>query len=162
MAMTDCTTGKSADYMGVEGKLKYEARIKAVTEGGNIKTNDVDLIIKNANAVTLYFAAATNFVNYQDVSADQHKRVDAYFKRIENKKYPGIFDAAIADHKKYFSRVSLDLHSTDNSFLPINERIIKIQTSPDPSLSALSYQFGRYLMIGSSRPGTEPANLQGI
>ena len=66
-------TGKSADYMGVEGKLKYEARIKAVPEGGNMRTDGVDLIIENANAVTLYFAAATNFVNYKDVSADQHQ-----------------------------------------------------------------------------------------
>ncbi len=57
----------------------------------------------------LYFAAATNFVNYKDVSADQHQRVDAYFKGIENKKYTAVFEAAIADHKKYFSRVSLNL-----------------------------------------------------
>jgi alpha-L-fucosidase 2 len=155
-------TGKSADYMGVDGKLKYEARIKAVPEGGNMRTDGIDLIIENANAVTLYFAAATNFVNYKDVSADQHKRVDAYFKGIENKKYATVFEAAIADHKKYFSRVSLNLPQTENSFLPTNERVIKIQTAPDPSLSALSYQFGRYLMIASSRPGTEPANLQGI
>ncbi|MGL6269647.1 MAG: glycoside hydrolase family 95 protein, partial [Chitinophagaceae bacterium] len=155
-------TGKSADYMGVAGKLKYEARIKAVPEGGTIKTDGVDLIIENANSVTLYFAAATNFVNYKDVSADQHQRVDAYFKGIENKKYNDVFDATMGDHKKYFSRVSLNLPNTANSFLPTNERVNKIQTSPDPSLSALSYQFGRYLMIGSSRPGTEPANLQGI
>ena len=155
-------TGKSADYMGIEGKLRYEARVKAVPEGGTMKADGVDLIIENANAVTLYFAAATNFVNYKDVSADQHQRVDAYFKGIENKNYATVFDAAIAEHKKYFNRVSLTLPQTENSFLPTNERVIKIQTSPDPSLSALSYQFGRYLMIASSRPGTEPANLQGI
>lgn len=155
-------TGKSADYMSIEGKLRYEARIKAVPEGGSMRTEGVDLIIENANAVTLYFAAATNFVNYKDVSADQHQRVDAYFKGIENKNYAAVFDAAIADHKKYFNRVSLNLPQTENSFLPTNERVMKIQTSPDPSLSALSYQFGRYLMIASSRPGTEPANLQGI
>ena len=70
--------------------------------------------------------------------------------------------AAVADHKKYFNRVSLQLSNTPNSFLPTPERVKKIQTEPDPSMAALSYQFGRYLMIGSSRPGTEPANLQGI
>ncbi len=84
-------TGKSADYMGVEGKLRYEARIKAVPEAGTMKTDGVDLIIENANAVTLYFAAATNFVNYKDVSADQHQRVTNYFKAIENKNYNTIF-----------------------------------------------------------------------
>lgn len=155
-------TGKSADYMGVAGKLKYEARIKAVPEGGTIKTDGVDLIVENANAVTLYFAAATNFVNYKDVSANQHLRVDDYFKKIAGKSYEAIFEAAVADYKKYFDRVSLQLPTTENSFLPTPDRIQKIQTTPDPSLSALSYHFGRYLMIASSRSGTQPANLQGI
>ena len=155
-------TGKSADYMGIEGKLRYEARIKAIPEGGTIHTDGVDLIIENANAVTLYFAAATNFVNYKDVSADPHQRVADYFKNIENKPYQAIQEAALLDYKKYFDRVSLTLPITENAYLPTPERIQKIQTDPDPSLSALSYNFGRYLMIGSSRAGTEPANLQGI
>lgn len=155
-------TGKSADYMGIEGKLRYEARIKAIPEGGAIHTDGVDLIIENANAVTLYFAAATNFVNYKDVSADPHQRVADCFKNIENKSYQAILEAALLDYKKYFDRVSLTLPITENAFLPTPERIQKIQTDPDPSLSALSYNFGRYLMIGSSRAGTEPANLQGI
>ena len=65
--------------MGIEGKLRYEAQDKSRPEGGTIKTDGVDLVIENANAVTLYFAAATNFVNYKDVSADPHQRVDAVF-----------------------------------------------------------------------------------
>jgi alpha-L-fucosidase 2 len=154
--------GKSADYMGIEGKMRYEARIKAIPEGGTMKTDDVNLIIENANSVTLYFAAATNFVNYKDVSADQHQRVTNYFSAIENKSFNTILSSAIADYKKYFDRVSLQLSNTKNSFLPTPERVKKIQTEPDPSMAALSYQFGRYLMIGSSRPGTQPANLQGI
>ena len=155
-------TGKSADYMGIEGKLRYEARIKALTEGGSIRTDDVNLIIENASTVTLYFAAATNFVNYKDVSADQHQRVDDYFKKIEGKSYDLIANDMLADHRKFFNRVSLQLAHTENSYLPTPERVKKIQSEPDPSLAALTYQFGRYLMMGSSRPGTEPANLQGI
>jgi alpha-L-fucosidase 2 len=155
-------TGKSADYLGIEGKLRYEARIKAVNEGGTINTEGVDLNIENANAVTLYFAAATNFVNYKDVSANPHQRVDSYFKQIESKSYKAIFDVALMDYKKYFDRVSLKLPTTENSFLSLPERIGKIQSSPDPALVALSYNFGRYLMIASSRAGTEPSNLQGI
>ena len=155
-------TGKSADYMGIEGKMRYEARIKAIPEGGTMKTDDVNLIIENANSVTLYFAAATNFVNYKDVSADQNQRVTDYFKAIERKNYNSIVTSAIADYKKYFDRVTLQLSNTANSFLPTPERVKKIQTEPDPSMAALSYQFGRFLMIGSSRPGTQPANLQGI
>jgi len=155
-------TGKSTDYLGVAGKMRYEARIKAVPEGGTMKTDGVDLVIENANAVTLYFAAATNFVNYKDVSADQHRRVDNYFRGIEGKSFNAIAASAVADHKQYFNRVKLQLPNTANSFLPTPERVNKIQTEPDPSMAALSYQYGRYLLIGSSRPGTEPANLQGI
>ncbi len=155
-------TGKSADYMGVEGKIKYEARIKAVAEGGTIKTDGVDLVIENSDAVTIYFAAATNFINYKDVSADQHQRVDDYFKAIENKKYKAILATGMEDYKKYYSRVSIKLPVVQNSFLATPDRIQKIQSTPDPSLSALSYNFGRYLLISASRPGTEPANLQGI
>lgn len=155
-------TGKSTDYLGVEGKIRYEARIKAVPEGGTMKTNGVDLIIENANAVTLYFAAATNFVNYKDVSADQHQRVDDVFFKLEQRTYQEILESAVTDYQQYFNRVKLELPVTSNSFLPTPERIQKIQTVADPSLAALSYQFGRYLMIGSSRPGTQPANLQGI
>ena len=155
-------TGKSADYMGVEGKLRYEARIKAVTEGGKMSTSDVDLIIEKADAVTLYFAAATNFVNYKDVSGNAHSRVDDYITKIEKKDFKEIRDASIKDYKALYDRVVLRLPITKNSFLPLPERIQKIQSEPDPSLSVLSYNFGRYLLISSSRPGTEPANLQGI
>jgi alpha-L-fucosidase 2 len=155
-------TGKSADYMGVEGKLRYEARLKVIPEGGSMKTQGVDLIVEKADAVTLYFVAATNFINYKDVSADQHARVEAYLKKIEGKSYESIKGAAVTDYKNLFDRVSLSLPATENSNLPTDQRMQKIQTSPDPSLAALAYNFGRYIMIGSSRPGTEPANLQGI
>ncbi len=155
-------TGKSADYMSVEGRLRYEARIKVVSEKGTIKTLGVDLLVENADAVTIYFVAATNFVNYKDVSADQHGRVERYLVKLENKTFETIKEVAISDYKSFYDRVSLALPTTDNSFLSTDERMVKIQTSPDPALAALSYNFGRYLLISSSRPGTEPANLQGI
>lgn len=155
-------TGKSADYLGVEGKLHYEARIRAVPEGGTIKTSGVDLVIENADAVTFYFAAATNFVNYKDVSGNAHSRVDNYLNKIRGRSFNELLEPAVKDHQQYFKRVSLKLPVTSNSFLPTPERMKKIQVDPDPAITSLSYQFGRYLMIASSRPGTEPANLQGI
>jgi alpha-L-fucosidase 2 len=155
-------TGKSADYMGVEGKLRYEARIKAVNEGGTITTNGVDLMVSKADAVTLYFAAATNFVNYKDVSGNPHQRVEDCFNKLGNKPFSSILNEAVIDHSSYFNRVSLKLPVNTQSFLPVTERIKRIQSAPDPAMTALSYQFGRYLMIASSRPGTQPANLQGI
>ncbi len=155
-------TGKSADYMGVEGKLRYEARVKVVNEGGLVKTQGADLIVENADAITIYVVAATNFVNYKDVSADQHARVEDQLEKLKGKSYETIKVNSVSDYKKLFSRVSLTLPVTDNSYLPTTERMQKIQASPDPSLAALAYNFGRYVMISSSRPGTQPANLQGI
>jgi len=155
-------TGKSADYLGVAGKLRYEARVKAVADGGAVSTSGVDLIVKNANSVTLYFSAATNFVDYRDVSGDQHARVESYLRNVNGKTYNAIKAAALSDYKRLYDRASLSMPANENSFLPTNERKEKNQTSPDPSLAALTYNFGRYLLISSSRPGTQPANLQGI
>ncbi len=154
--------GKSADYMGIEGKLRYEARLKAIHKGGQVKINDVDLIVENADTVTLYFTAATNFVNCKDVSADEHARVESYLKKSEKKSYDEILKTAVTDYRELFERIKFHLGTSENSYLPTNERLEKIQTSPDASLAALCYQFARYVLISSSRPGTEPANLQGI
>lgn len=155
-------TGKSADYMGVEGKLRYEARVKALAEGGKMKVDDADLVIENANSVTLFFVSATNFVNYKDVSGDYHAKILKYLEAIRGKSYDAIKNAAVADYQTLFNRVSLTLPVTKNSFLPTDERIKTFVTQPDPQLASLSYQFGRYILISSSRPGTQPANLQGI
>ena len=154
--------GKSADYLGVEGKLRYQARLKAIPEGGSLTVEDTDLIVKNAAAVTLYLAAATNFVNYQDVSADPNERVEAVLKPIEDKSFEEIKKAHIKEHQELFRRVAIDLGSTANSSLPTDERLQKFDGQNDPNLAALCFQFGRYLLISSSRPGTQPANLQGI
>lgn len=155
-------TGRSTDYLGIPGKLKYVARVQARIEGGTMKTEGVDLIIEKATTVTLYFAAATNFVNYKKVNADAPGRAEQYLAAIRHKTYAQIYQAALQDHHHYFSRVRLTLPVHDHAYLPVPERIKNIQTQPDPALSALSYNFGRYLLIASSRPGTQPANLQGI
>ena len=81
---------------------------------------------------------------------------------MEQRSYTNIKESALSDHKKYFDRVSLTLPTTENSFLPTDDRMSKIQSEPDPQLATLCYNFGRYLLIASSRPGTQPANLQGI
>ena len=155
-------TGKSADYMGVAGKLRYEGRVKAFADGGSVRTNGVDLIVKDADSVTLVFVAATNFVNYKDVSGDQHKRVENTLNALNGKSYSKLKDASVADYQRFFDRATLKLPSTDNSYLATNLRKEKIQTESDPSLAALVYNFGRYILISSSRPGSQPANLQGI
>jgi alpha-L-fucosidase 2 len=155
-------TGKSADYLGIKGMLSYEARIKADLEGGSMSADNAKLHIKNADAVTLYFVAATNFVNYKDVSGDETKRVEGTLAGLETQDGERIIKDAIKDYKSYFDRVTLSLPTTPTSYLPTNDRLESIQVTPDPQLSSLAYNFGRYLLISSSRPGTQPANLQGI
>lgn len=155
-------TGKSADYMGITGKIKYEGRLKAVADGGTLKVDDVDLIIDHANAVTLFFTAATNFVNYKKVDGDPHLKINQYFKILQAKSFDEIYKDAISNHRRYFDRVKINLPVFTQSYVATPERIKKILVHPDPSLTALSYNFGRYLLIASSRPGGQPANLQGI
>ncbi len=154
--------GKSADYLGVDGQLRYRAQLKAVPEGGSMRVDGDELFIDGADAVTLYFAAATSFVTYKDVSGDPEARVEAALERIEGKSYLEIRDAAVADYQSYYDRASLRLTPTAGSLLPTDQRMAAFETDSDPSLAALAYNFGRYLLISSSRPGTEAANLQGI
>lgn len=115
-----------------------------------------------ANSGTIYLAAATNFINYKDVSADEALRVNEYFSALGDKKYEEVKVDAVNDYQTYFNRVQLNLEATATSYLPTDIRMDSLQNNPDPVMAALTYQFGRFLLITSSRPGTQPANLQGI
>jgi alpha-L-fucosidase 2 len=154
--------GKSADYLGITGALRYKVQLKAVPEGGRMRLDEDELYIDQADAVTLYLAAATNFVNYKDVSGDQNARVEKYLAGIEGKSYEAVRDAAVVNYQELFNRVRLSLPVTDNSWLPTDKRMAGFATHSDPVLASLCYHFGRYLLISSSRKGTQPANLQGI
>ncbi len=154
--------GKSADYMGIEGKLRYQARLRAMPAGGSMRVMDDELSVNSADAVTLFIAAATNFVNYKDVSADPQARVETTLKALAGKSFDAVKAAHVEEHQRLFRRVALNLPTTPNSQLPTDERLKGFDGSNDPALSALLFQFGRYLLISSSRPGTQPANLQGV
>jgi len=154
--------GKSADYMGVEGKLHYEARLKAAVEGGSVTVVGDEMTVAGADAVTLIIAAATNFVSYKDVSADPAARVEATITAVQGKSYEALRAAQVKEHQRLFRRTAIELPATANSTLPTDERLKAFDGANDPALAALVFQFGRYLLISSSRPGTQPANLQGI
>jgi alpha-L-fucosidase 2 len=154
--------GKSADYMGIEGKVRYQARLRALAEGGAVTVNDDELVVDQADAVTVLVAAATNFVNYKDVSADPNARVEAALQVASGKSFEALKSAHIQEHRRLFRRVEFELPATPNSLLPTDERLKSYDGTNDPALAALVFQFGRYLLISSSRPGTQPANLQGI
>ncbi|HSH19973.1 MAG TPA: glycoside hydrolase family 95 protein, partial [Draconibacterium sp.] len=156
---------KELDFIGnpyPESKLTFEARLKVVNEGGGIIQNEHSIEIKDAKKATLYLVAATSFVNYADISANPTQRCESYLASVESKSYEELKEEHIADYQKLFKRVNLDLGSSEISSRPTNERLISFKTDEDPSLVSLLYQYGRYLLISASRPGTLPANLQGI
>lgn len=146
----------------IEGRVDFESRLKIVPEGGHLSSTDHSLTLSGANSATLYLSIATNFVNYQDVSADEHQRAINYLAQAEKKDYQDLKQDHSAFYRNYFNRVSLDLGLTDSINNPTDVRIKDFATGNDPALAALYYQFGRYLLISSSQPGGQAANLQGI
>ncbi|MFO1055090.1 MAG: glycoside hydrolase family 95 protein [Planctomycetota bacterium] len=154
--------GKSADYLGVVGRLRYTARLKARLEGGTISAVGDRLVVRDATAVTLLLAAATNFVDYKDVSADPDARVTAALGTATTKSYDELRAAHVTEHRRLFRRARLDLDATADTALPTDERRRRFDGGNDPAFAALMFQFGRYVLITSSRAGTQPANLQGI
>jgi alpha-L-fucosidase 2 len=150
-------TGKVAD-----SAIRFEARLRATVQGGKQEVRDGKIVVSGADSATLILTGATNFKNYQDVSADPHARNDATLAALRDKSYETLRAEHIHDHQNLFRRVSLDLGTTAAAKLPTDQRIAAFATGNDPELVALLFQYGRYLMIGSSRPGGQPANLQGI
>lgn len=175
--------GKNGSSNGIEGKLKFQNRVLFKNFGGKIESNCEDakplfadysplgkdvkptiqktcLSIKNADSVTILISAATSYKNYNDVSGDETAKAKLPITKAETKTYENLKTAHVADYQKLFRRISLNLGET--SPLPTDERIKNFANSTDTDFAALYYQFGRYLLIASSRPGTQPANLQGI
>jgi alpha-L-fucosidase 2 len=145
-----------------ESKLTFEARLKVVNEGGGIVEDNQTLKVVNARKATLYLVAATSFVNYNNISANPAEKCKNYFSELEGKSFEAIKTKHIQDYQELFNRVQLDLGSSEKSNRPTDIRLATFKTDEDPSLVALLYQYGRYLLISSSRAGTQPANLQGI
>lgn len=155
-------SGITSDHETVKGAVKFEAIAKIVTDGGSVSASDTMLTVSNANVATIYISMGSNFKNYSDISASADKRATAWLKNALKKNYEEIEKAHIADYQKYFNRVRLDLGITDAVKNPTDVRVEQFATGDDPQLVALYFQFGRYLLISSSRPGGQPANLQGI
>ena len=149
-AHTDCKGGMAMSGQVADSAIRFDARLEK--RGGEGSTTPATLIL----------AGATNFKNYRDVSADPKVRNDATLAALRNKSYDTLRAEHIRDHQALFRRVSLDLGATAAAKLPTDQRIAAFAAGNDPALVALLFQYGRYLLIGSSRPGGQPANLQGI
>jgi alpha-L-fucosidase 2 len=154
--------GTSMDHETVKGLLKYKGIVRIKTEGGLVQRNDTSLTITNADAATIYIFIATGFNNYQDISGDENKRATDYLTNAYNKPYTVLRAKHIQYYQQFFNRVKLHLGYTEAAKLPTDERLKQFNTVQDPQLVTLYYQYGRYLLISSSQPGGQPANLQGI
>ncbi|MDP4275397.1 MAG: glycoside hydrolase family 95 protein [Bacteroidota bacterium] len=155
-------TGITSDQETVKGGVQFEAKVKIITNGGTKSVTDSTLSVSNADGAVIYISIATNFKNYNDISANPDDRVNAYLQTALKKSYNQILKDHISDYQSYFNRVKLDLGVTDAAKEPTDVRLEKFAKSDDPQFVALYFQFGRYLLISSSRPGGQPATLQGI
>lgn len=154
--------GVTTDHEGVEGKVRFKALARIKAEGGTVSSTDSSLVVKNADAVTIYISIATNFNSYNDLGGDEAARANTLLSKAAAKSFDEIATSHIVAYQKYFNRVKLDLGSSEASRLPTDERLRKFSAHSDPEFVSLYFQFGRYLLISSSQPGGQPANLQGI
>jgi len=141
--------------------MRFAAVLKVLPDGGSVRAEDGHLEISGANSVTILFSNATSFRDYHDISGDAFATAREYLQRASRHSYDDLRLRHVEDFNRLFSRVQLNLgenRSTESTDL----RIKSFAANDDPSLLALYYEFGRYLLISSSRPGGQPANLQGI
>lgn len=154
--------GVSSDHENKKGKVKFTSMVKPKVQGGTTTTNDSSITITNADEVTLYVSIGTNFKSYKDISGNDIETSERFLNAGYEK---GFEELKVAHTKKYgdfFNRVQLDLGTTDAINNPTDVRLEQFNQVNDLQFIALFFQFGRYLLISSSQPGTQPANLQGI
>lgn len=155
-------SGTTIDHEGVKGMVRYKGIIRFKNDGGTVTTTDSTISVANANAVTIYISIATSFNSYNNVSGNENERAASYLSKAVTKPYPEILKAHVAAYQKYFNRVKLNLGVTEAAAAPTNERLKNFNSTDDPNFVTLYYQYGRYLLISSSQPGGQAANLQGI
>jgi alpha-L-fucosidase 2 len=165
------------DYTGphapkyAEGKgMGFVAALHVETDGGTVEKNpDGSLKIRDANAVCLYFSASTSYkdpwtnpaVTEEEIARLVKQNFSVLDKAVQ-KSYPQLFKAHLADYQALYDRVKINIPPTKEASLPMEERVLKYTAETDPQWTSLYYQFGRYLLISGSRPGSQPMNLQGI
>jgi alpha-L-fucosidase 2 len=155
-------SGITADFEKVKGGVRFEAITKIITTGGSVSATDTALIVTSADVATIYVSIGTSFNNYNDISGNAGERATAFLQKAVKKNYDQALTDHITDFQKYFNTVKLDLGVTDAVKDPTDVRLGQFAKGNDPQLVTLYFQFGRYLLISSSRPGGQPANLQGI
>ncbi|SEO78732.1 glycoside hydrolase N-terminal domain-containing protein [Mucilaginibacter sp. OK283] len=156
-------SGLSSDHENQKGKVKFDVMTRVKNFAGSLTADTSGIKVNNADTAIIYLSMATNFVNYHDISADPFSRAQEFLNNAYKKDFATLLRAHSAFYQKYYNRVKLDLGSGDAGKSTTDIRIKNFAKGEDPQLAELYFQFGRYLLISSSQPGSpEPANLQGI
>jgi alpha-L-fucosidase 2 len=154
--------GSNYPDSGIKAALKYQVCARVLADGGTLTASSNSVSVANADSATILIAAATSFKSFQDATGDPEQIVTGQIKKAETKSFEKLLAAHIKEHQRLFHRVALDLGKTDAMQQPTDERIKNFHNGNDPQFATLYFQFGRYLLISSSRPGGQPANLQGL
>ena len=166
-----CTTdaivmkGRGRDHEGVKGVVEMKTEARVQLRDGTQQVTDSTLTVNNATEAFIFVGAATNFVNYQDVSGDPEARVKALMDNAVQREWSQIRKAHIAAYQRYFNRVNLRLEGSpaEVDTMQTDHRVVRFSKGePDPSLATLMFNYGRYLLISSSQPDSPTAGLQGL
>ena len=153
---------EGVDHEGIKAGLKAECRVK-VEADGKVENKAQSWSVSNATTATLYITAATTFVNYHDVSGNPVKKNNETLDGLKGKTYAKLLSDHIKKYQEQYNRVSLTLPKSENSGLETDKRLAAFAGAPsDYDMVSLMMQYGRYLLISSSQPGGQPANLQGV
>jgi alpha-L-fucosidase 2 len=154
--------GENGEASGIKGALKFQARIRVLAHGGITTSRNDSILVTNADSATLLIAAATSYKSYKDISGDPETLAKAYLSGACKKPFEKLRADHIREHQRLFNRVTIDLGITEAASLPTDQRPAQFLEGSDPHLATLYFQYGRYLLISSSRAETQPANLQGL
>ncbi len=157
-------TGALPDGKGGDG-LRYMSRLKAVNKNGTVSYTDSTIFIDGADEVILFLTASTDYLlKYPEYKGRDYESITANtIEKAVQRSYSDLLKRHLDEYRPYFERVNFDLTAGPIEKIPTDVRIKNFkETQADPHLVELAFQYGRYLLIASSRPGTMPANLQGI
>lgn len=154
--------GVTGDQEGLEGKVRFTTRARVLHKGGILNASDAGLSLDGADKALILISTGTNFTDYRTLAGDSDRKASDILDAASSKTYDRMRKDHVARYRKYFDRVTLDLGATAAAEKTTDVRIKEFASGDDPQLVELYFQFGRYLLICSSQPGGQPANLQGI
>lgn len=154
--------GVTGDQEGLEGKVEFTTRVRILHKGGVLTASETRLSLAGADQAYVLVSTGTNFTDYKSLTADADKEASEILDAASGKNFNSMKKAHTAIYRNYFDRVSLDLGTTPAAAATTDVRVKDFASGDDPQLVELYFQFGRYLLICSSQPGGQPANLQGI